>query len=110
MVIGEHRVGLDDLRAVRAALIAEEACVLLDEAAAIAAVAQLDPGPGGGEGGAAVPGLDDLGDGARAPGAAGVLADADGGAEDVKPDRKSTRLNSSHVAISYAVFCLRKKI
>src|SRR5690625_6188060 len=27
-----------------------------------------------------------------------------------QPDRKSTRLNSSHVAISYAVFCLKKKI
>src|SRR5207253_9709813 len=26
-----------------------------------------------------------------------------------KSDRKSTRLNSSHVAISYAVFCLKKK-
>src|SRR6266508_1923459 len=26
-----------------------------------------------------------------------------------KGDRKSTRLNSSHVAISYAVFCLKKK-
>src|SRR5690625_5849445 len=25
-------------------------------------------------------------------------------------DRKSTRLNSSHVAISYAVFCLKKKM
>src|SRR5436309_9769345 len=25
-------------------------------------------------------------------------------------DRKSTRLNSSHVKISYAVFCLKKKI
>src|SRR5436305_12731684 len=25
-------------------------------------------------------------------------------------DRKSTRLNSSHVRISYAVFCLKKKI
>src|SRR5436305_6670524 len=25
------------------------------------------------------------------------------------PDRKSTRLNSSHVRISYAVFCLKKK-
>src|SRR5699024_4786161 len=25
------------------------------------------------------------------------------------PDRKSTRLNSSHVSISYAVFCLQKK-
>src|SRR5690625_6984987 len=27
----------------------------------------------------------------------------------VRTDRKSTRLNSSHVAISYAVFCLKKK-
>src|SRR5690554_7160262 len=26
-----------------------------------------------------------------------------------EPDRKSTRLNSSHVRISYAVFCLKKK-
>src|SRR6202012_6310671 len=26
-----------------------------------------------------------------------------------KPDRKSTRLNSSHTEISYAVFCLKKK-
>src|SRR5690625_1551828 len=30
--------------------------------------------------------------------------------EDMSLDRKSTRLNSSHVAISYAVFCLKKKI
>src|SRR5690625_5546786 len=29
--------------------------------------------------------------------------------EDILRDRKSTRLNSSHVAISYAVFCLKKK-
>src|SRR5690625_6692854 len=29
---------------------------------------------------------------------------------DLSEDRKSTRLNSSHVAISYAVFCLKKKI
>src|SRR5437870_7852913 len=28
----------------------------------------------------------------------------------IASDRKSTRLNSSHVAISYAVFCLKKKI
>src|SRR5690625_1853459 len=28
----------------------------------------------------------------------------------IAADRKSTRLNSSHVAISYAVFCLKKKI
>src|SRR5437870_8230682 len=31
------------------------------------------------------------------------------GAEVPGRDRKSTRLNSSHVAISYAVFCLKKK-
>src|SRR5690625_5957776 len=30
--------------------------------------------------------------------------------EQINLDRKSTRLNSSHVAISYAVFCLKKKI
>src|SRR5437762_8165110 len=29
--------------------------------------------------------------------------------ESVRPDRKSTRLNSSHRCISYAVFCLKKK-
>src|SRR6266496_4637444 len=28
---------------------------------------------------------------------------------DMQRDRKSTRLNSSHVEISYAVFCLKKK-
>src|SRR5690606_42045422 len=30
--------------------------------------------------------------------------------EEVHVDRKSTRLNSSHVKISYAVFCLKKKM
>src|SRR5690606_41780861 len=30
-------------------------------------------------------------------------------ADRLTPDRKSTRLNSSHVKISYAVFCLKKK-
>src|SRR5258708_23206453 len=34
----------------------------------------------------------------------GEVADTDG-----CPDRKSTRLNSSHQIISYAVFCLKKK-
>src|SRR5690349_23843420 len=29
--------------------------------------------------------------------------------EPIMTDRKSTRLNSSHVEISYAVFCLKKK-
>src|SRR5436309_4179645 len=32
------------------------------------------------------------------------------GNERLLGDRKSTRLNSSHVKISYAVFCLKKKI
>src|SRR3712207_8759900 len=31
------------------------------------------------------------------------------GSKDVALDRKSTRLNSSHANISYAVFCLKKK-
>src|SRR5690606_40263120 len=31
------------------------------------------------------------------------------GRDAVRVDRKSTRLNSSHVKISYAVFCLKKK-
>src|SRR5437867_7154478 len=45
--------------------------------------------------------------GAIAGGLLGVL----GNAEALKAvDRKSTRLNSSHRTISYAVFCLKKKI
>src|SRR5258705_3971942 len=32
------------------------------------------------------------------------------GADGARADRKSTRLNSSHLGISYAVFCLKKKI
>src|SRR5690606_10879287 len=39
----------------------------------------------------------------RTPEIAGVAND------ELVPDRKSTRLNSSHVKISYAVFCLKKK-
>src|SRR6266850_5899282 len=34
---------------------------------------------------------------------------AAGGARCTPRDRKSTRLNSSHLVISYAVFCLKKK-
>src|SRR5256885_10982988 len=34
----------------------------------------------------------------------------EGGRRDAQADRKSTRLNSSHLVISYAVFCLKKKI
>src|SRR5207253_7813240 len=40
-----------------------------------------------------------------------LLAQAESAALELvsEVDRKSTRLNSSHVAISYAVFCLKKK-
>src|SRR3712207_8656217 len=44
----------------------------------------------------------------RPAGAAGRHA-APGGAAARGRDRKSTRLNSSHANISYAVFCLKKK-
>src|SRR5437773_5684581 len=46
-----------------------------------------------------------------APDAVPVLAPprARGVARDAAADRKSTRLNSSHITISYAVFCLKKK-
>src|SRR5690349_24071992 len=59
----------------------------------------LGPQPGSG-GGAAGHHRGDLeaGGQARAPGGPGRQG-----------DRKSTRLNSSHVEISYAVFCLKKK-
>src|SRR5207253_11378535 len=50
------------------------------------------------------PQCDDYGSGPR-----GAAADCTGRAWGVvRGDRKSTRLNSSHVAISYAVFCLKK--
>src|SRR5215216_7226732 len=49
----------------------------------------------------------------RAPGRrAGRVRGRRGGGgprRSVPPDRKSTRLNSSHQIISYAVFCLKKK-
>src|SRR5262245_31029041 len=62
-------------------------------------------------------GLDDPPkDNASAGGWAEVLADyrvvreiGRGGMGVVYEDRKSTRLNSSHLGISYAVFCLKKK-
>src|SRR5690242_20824716 len=38
-----------------------------------------------------------------------LVAPSAGGAPAVRLDRKSTRLNSSHMSISYAVFCLKKK-
>src|SRR5438876_5761642 len=43
-----------------------------------------------------------------APAAARICSGMCGSAPDTQ-DRKSTRLNSSHPSISYAVFCLKKK-
>src|SRR5207244_13364137 len=37
-----------------------------------------------------------------------MVVDIGGGTTDIAVDRKSTRLNSSHQIISYAVFCLKK--
>src|SRR5207253_11125733 len=42
------------------------------------------------------------------PTSGSIVAEIDGKQHNLI-DRKSTRLNSSHVAISYAVFCLKKK-
>src|SRR3712207_7637488 len=61
-----------------------------------------------------VPELDPLGDLVPGDPAAAVVHDLLGGdllplADDDQGDRKSTRLNSSHANISYAVFCLKKK-
>src|SRR3712207_7418716 len=50
----------------------------------------------------------DRGTAARAVWEGGALVT--GGADQPNVDRKSTRLNSSHANISYAVFCLKKKI
>src|SRR6266566_3977839 len=41
--------------------------------------------------------------------ACGRAAETDGARVELEIDRKSTRLNSSHLVISYAVFCLKKK-
>src|SRR3712207_7325192 len=46
---------------------------------------------------------------AQVPGVAGGAQHRAGDAERQAADRKSTRLNSSHANISYAVFCLKKK-
>src|SRR5699024_12167176 len=44
-----------------------------------------------------------------APGVDWRALSSDGPLRHTARDRKSTRLNSSHVSISYAVFCLKKK-
>src|SRR2546428_1176111 len=50
--------------------------------------------------------LEDLAAGLRVEIARGLIGEQDRRA---RQDRKSTRLNSSHDQISYAVFCLKKK-
>src|SRR5262245_64505498 len=64
------------------------------------------PGAGGPTTGGAAGdrGLSPDGDGEIAAGRAGGVPQ-----DDLPGDRKSTRLNSSHLGISYAVFCLKKK-
>src|SRR5688572_32070199 len=47
--------------------------------------------------------------GVQCLGVGGLTVGGAAGHADVGQDRKSTRLNSSHSQISYAVFCLKKK-
>src|SRR5690606_19985393 len=72
-------VGVDGIGAHLLAVlaVAEEARVLLDEAALVLPVAHLDAGAGGGEHGAAVLGLRDLGHRAVLPGQARVVDDGE---------------------------------
>src|SRR5438067_3682092 len=55
------------------------------------------------------PDPEDGGGGDRLHGRRGEPGRAESGRVHESGDRKSTRLNSSHVSISYAVFCLKKK-
>src|SRR2546430_5623260 len=54
---------------------------------------------------------DVIADWKKTPGAVGIriMMTKEAGRDPNDPDRKSTRLNSSHSQISYAVFCLKKK-
>src|SRR3712207_8304572 len=49
-------------------------------------------------------------DGANMNANLGRMRAAEAGVDVMHLDRKSTRLNSSHANISYAVFCLKKKL
>src|SRR2546430_12565436 len=60
----------------------------------------------GGKGSTSVPGTEDASHPFWSPDGRFIAFFANG---KLKKDRKSTRLNSSHSQISYAVFCLKKK-
>src|SRR5690625_294174 len=95
MLEGQDRVLLNETpEATRRAVLAPVVVVVL-----MPLVAGFGLGP------AALPGL--LIGGVISAAALGLWAL--GSATALEGDRKSTRLNSSHVAISYAVFCLKKK-
>src|SRR5690625_6011144 len=78
--------------------------------AAWLAARHVTPGPGAAGSAAPPPRPSVVGAGRRAHGNSPLLLGVprSHGAS-WSEDRKSTRLNSSHVAISYAVFCLKKK-
>src|SRR5262245_65318009 len=63
----------------------------------------------GGTAGCAGGGTAGCAGGGTAACAGGGAAACAGGGAGATTDRKSTRLNSSHLGISYAVFCLKKK-
>src|SRR5690606_30011375 len=98
--------GGEDLAQVGLEAVAAGLACQHDRGAGIVTAAEDDPGAGAADGaveGGAVgahPAVD------RERGIhAGAGGEGDGGVQ----DRKSTRLNSSHVKSSYAVFCLKKK-
>src|SRR3712207_7365611 len=53
--------------------------------------------------------VEHVGEAVEHPGEQHLVAQPPGGGQRRLQDRKSTRLNSSHANISYAVFCLKKK-
>src|SRR2546430_5716557 len=59
--------------------------------------------------GRGLPGAEGVGDHAPLEVVLAATWDAELVADGIAEDRKSTRLNSSHSQISYAVFCLKKK-
>src|SRR5690606_40299154 len=68
-----------------------------------------DPSPAGRRDAGRLLGRDGPARAGAGAGGQGSRSGGKSGAETRVRDRKSTRLNSSHVKISYAVFCLKKK-